>query len=157
MTTESRRLSRPADMLGVIPLCRLQSLIADDAKIFYSNGPQLYCVPQWQAIQYFTALWYFAHNIQAKICSLGVARYVRCLSFIARKISKIMFFSSAKFLKFLLQVSTNIVRKYCGPVDVWWSIFESYFCQKEEICFLPNKSPRLSANAMAQHSSQWVW
>ncbi|CAN6482546.1 unnamed protein product [Victoria cruziana] len=54
-------------------------------------------------------------------------------------------------------VSTNIVRKYCGPVDVWWSIFESYFCQKEEICFLPNKSPRLSANAMAQHSSQWVW
>ncbi|XP_031493553.1 uncharacterized protein LOC116259782 isoform X2 [Nymphaea colorata] len=54
-------------------------------------------------------------------------------------------------------VSTNIARKYCGPVDVWWSIFESYFCQKEEICFLPNKSPCLSANAMAQHSSQWVW
>ncbi|KAF3792099.1 putative N-acetylglucosaminyl-phosphatidylinositol de-N-acetylase [Nymphaea thermarum] len=53
-------------------------------------------------------------------------------------------------------ISTNIARKYCGPVDVWWSIFESYFCQTEEICFLPNKSPCLSANAMAQHSSQWV-
>ncbi|KAK2987099.1 hypothetical protein RJ640_009558 [Escallonia rubra] len=54
-------------------------------------------------------------------------------------------------------VSTNTLRKYSGPVDVWLSILYTMHYPKGEMHCLLNEHPRKSYVAMAQHMSQWVW
>ncbi|KAI4295752.1 hypothetical protein L6164_035763 [Bauhinia variegata] len=54
-------------------------------------------------------------------------------------------------------VSTNILRKYSGPVDVWLSMCFSILHKNGTMQCFVNKHPRRSFLAMAQHSSQWVW
>ncbi|XP_057472073.1 uncharacterized protein LOC130760680 isoform X3 [Actinidia eriantha] len=54
-------------------------------------------------------------------------------------------------------VSTSILRKYSGPVDIWLSlIYAMYYGNGETHCVL-NENPRKSYMAMAQHRSQWIW
>ncbi|KAF5176723.1 Pentatricopeptide repeat-containing protein [Thalictrum thalictroides] len=53
-------------------------------------------------------------------------------------------------------VSTSIVRKYSGPLDVWLSIRSAKNSRGQMYCLL-NKHPRKSFTAMAQHQSQWIW
>ncbi|KAK8472407.1 hypothetical protein PHAVU_002G198500 [Phaseolus vulgaris] len=54
-------------------------------------------------------------------------------------------------------VSTNILRKYSGPVDIWLSIFLAMLHSNGTMHCLVNENSRRSFKAMAQHSSQWVW
>ncbi|XP_068326135.1 uncharacterized protein [Pyrus communis] len=54
-------------------------------------------------------------------------------------------------------VSTNIFRKYSGPVDIWLSSLNPMQSSHEVVHCLLNEQPRKSFLAMAQHSSQWVW
>ncbi|GMY06329.1 N-acetylglucosaminyl-phosphatidylinositol de-N-acetylase isoform X1 [Fagus crenata] len=54
-------------------------------------------------------------------------------------------------------VSTNILRKYIGPVDIWLSILDAMRHSGEVMHCLLNEHPQKSFLAMAQHSSQWVW
>ncbi|XP_062109210.1 uncharacterized protein LOC133819858 isoform X1 [Humulus lupulus] len=53
-------------------------------------------------------------------------------------------------------VSTNIVRKYSGPLDIWFSYLYATLSGGEMRCLL-NEHTQKSFLAMAQHSSQWVW
>lgn len=55
------------------------------------------------------------------------------------------------------QVSTNILRKYIGPLDIWFSILDAMQHSGEVMHCLLNEHPQKSFLAMAQHSSQWVW
>lgn len=61
------------------------------------------------------------------------------------------------FLIHCLQVSTNILRKYSGPLDIWLSIIHAMQHSGEVMHCLLNEHPQKSFLAMAQHSSQWVW
>ncbi|KAL6338352.1 hypothetical protein AAG906_018723 [Vitis piasezkii] len=54
-------------------------------------------------------------------------------------------------------VSTNILRKYSGPIDIWLSILSSMRYPSENMHCLLNENPHKSFLAMAQHRSQWVW
>ncbi|RVW64301.1 hypothetical protein CK203_052315 [Vitis vinifera] len=54
-------------------------------------------------------------------------------------------------------VSTNILRKYSGPIDIWLSILSSMCYPSENMHCLLNENPHKSFLAMAQHQSQWVW
>lgn len=54
-------------------------------------------------------------------------------------------------------VSTNILRKYSGPVDIWLSGYMASCKPGGEVLCLINEYPRKSFLAMAQHMSQWVW
>nr|XP_009757916.1 PREDICTED: probable N-acetylglucosaminyl-phosphatidylinositol de-N-acetylase isoform X2 [Nicotiana sylvestris]XP_009757917.1 PREDICTED: probable N-acetylglucosaminyl-phosphatidylinositol de-N-acetylase isoform X2 [Nicotiana sylvestris] len=54
-------------------------------------------------------------------------------------------------------ISTNILRKYSGPVDIWLSILSAKFHLRGVVHCLLNEHPRRSLAAMAQHKSQWVW
>lgn len=54
-------------------------------------------------------------------------------------------------------VSTNILRKYSGPVDIWLSMFWAMLHSDGTMQCLVNEHSRRSFKAMAQHSSQWVW
>ncbi|KAI6694247.1 hypothetical protein NL676_021957 [Syzygium grande] len=54
-------------------------------------------------------------------------------------------------------VSTNILRKYSGPVDFWISTLFNSRCPTGSVHCLMNENPRRSFIAMSQHSSQWVW
>ncbi|XP_042503549.1 N-acetylglucosaminyl-phosphatidylinositol de-N-acetylase-like isoform X2 [Macadamia integrifolia] len=54
-------------------------------------------------------------------------------------------------------ISTNIMRKYSGPVDIWLSILCAFFYPRGEMFCLLNQYPNKSFLAMAQHRSQWVW
>ncbi|KAK9278166.1 hypothetical protein L1049_027726 [Liquidambar formosana] len=54
-------------------------------------------------------------------------------------------------------VSTNILRKYSGPVDIWFSIFWALHYPSGQMHCLLNEHPQKSFLAMAQHTSQWVW
>ncbi|KAL8100796.1 uncharacterized protein LOC141686740 isoform X2 [Apium graveolens] len=53
-------------------------------------------------------------------------------------------------------VSTNLWRKYSGPIDIWLSLLNALRCSDKLHCLL-NGQPRRSYVAMAQHMSQWVW
>ncbi|XP_026657335.1 probable N-acetylglucosaminyl-phosphatidylinositol de-N-acetylase isoform X3 [Phoenix dactylifera] len=53
-------------------------------------------------------------------------------------------------------ISTSILRKYSGPVDIWFSILCSLSSGRQMYC-IPNSLPRKSYLAMAEHESQWVW
>ncbi|XAR48703.1 N-acetylglucosaminylphosphatidylinositol deacetylase [Bertholletia excelsa] len=54
-------------------------------------------------------------------------------------------------------VSTNILRKYSGPLDVWLSLVLAMYNKNGELYCLLNAQPHKSYAAMAQHESQWVW
>ncbi|PKU69295.1 N-acetylglucosaminyl-phosphatidylinositol de-N-acetylase isoform X1 [Dendrobium catenatum] len=54
-------------------------------------------------------------------------------------------------------ISTNIFRKYIGPVDIWSSISSALSDHSGSICCLPNQNPLKCYQAMAEHYSQWVW
>ncbi|KAK7363256.1 hypothetical protein VNO77_05390 [Canavalia gladiata] len=54
-------------------------------------------------------------------------------------------------------VSTNILRKYSGPVDIWLSMFWTMLHSNGTMQCLVNENSCRSFNAMAQHLSQWVW
>ncbi|KAK3442945.1 hypothetical protein EUGRSUZ_B03172 [Eucalyptus grandis] len=54
-------------------------------------------------------------------------------------------------------VSTNILRKYSGPVDFWISMLFALLSPTGSAHCLMNENPRRSFIAMSQHSSQWVW
>ncbi|KAJ0693278.1 putative N-acetylglucosaminylphosphatidylinositol deacetylase [Helianthus annuus] len=54
-------------------------------------------------------------------------------------------------------VSTNIIRKYSGPVDIWFSLWSAQNSLNGQMHCLLNENPRRSYAAMSQHSSQWVW
>lgn len=54
-------------------------------------------------------------------------------------------------------ISTSIIRKYSGPLDIWYSILYSLRLGKGEThCFF-GKYPHMCFLAMGQHSSQWLW
>ena len=55
------------------------------------------------------------------------------------------------------QISTSILRKYSGPVDIWLSLLSAKFHLSGVRHCLLNEHPRRSLAAMAQHKSQWVW
>lgn len=54
-------------------------------------------------------------------------------------------------------VSTNILRKYSGPIDVWLSMSWVMLPSNGTMQCLVNEHSRRSFIAMAQHKSQWVW
>ncbi|KAK3231982.1 hypothetical protein Dsin_003863 [Dipteronia sinensis] len=54
-------------------------------------------------------------------------------------------------------ISTNILRKYIGPLDIWLSIFSATHHSGSQMNCLLNEHPRKSFQAMSQHLSQWVW
>ncbi|XP_010940401.4 LOW QUALITY PROTEIN: uncharacterized protein [Elaeis guineensis] len=54
-------------------------------------------------------------------------------------------------------ISTNILRKYSGPVDIWLSILCSLSNPGRQMYCIPNSLPRKSYRAMAEHESQWIW
>ncbi|KAG8649050.1 N-acetylglucosaminyl-phosphatidylinositol de-N-acetylase isoform X1 [Manihot esculenta] len=53
-------------------------------------------------------------------------------------------------------VSTNIFRKYSGPIDIWLSMLLAIKDTDRMHCLL-NEQPKKSFHAMSEHSSQWVW
>ncbi|XP_044511376.1 N-acetylglucosaminyl-phosphatidylinositol de-N-acetylase-like isoform X5 [Mangifera indica] len=55
-------------------------------------------------------------------------------------------------------ISTNIFRKYSGPLDIWLSILSSamHYPRGKFQCLL-NEHPGKSFLAMSEHRSQWVW
>ncbi|KAI3709847.1 hypothetical protein L2E82_39615 [Cichorium intybus] len=54
-------------------------------------------------------------------------------------------------------MSTNIIRKYSGPVDIWLSFWSANSSLKGQMHCLLNEHPFRSYAAMSQHLSQWVW
>uniref|UniRef100_A0A7N0T749 N-acetylglucosaminylphosphatidylinositol deacetylase n=1 Tax=Kalanchoe fedtschenkoi TaxID=63787 RepID=A0A7N0T749_KALFE len=54
-------------------------------------------------------------------------------------------------------VSTNLLRKYSGPVDIWFSIMYAMCCPSGQVHCLLTDDPSKSFQAMVQHMSQWVW
>nr|GFA65259.1 probable N-acetylglucosaminyl-phosphatidylinositol de-N-acetylase isoform X1 [Tanacetum cinerariifolium] len=54
-------------------------------------------------------------------------------------------------------VSTNIIRKYSGLVDIWLSLWSAQSSLNGQMQCLLNEHPRRSYAAMSQHLSQWVW
>ncbi|KAL9685726.1 hypothetical protein QQ045_023177 [Rhodiola kirilowii] len=54
-------------------------------------------------------------------------------------------------------LSTNILRKYIGPIDIWFSIIFGMCFPSGQLYCLINGNPSKSFQAMAQHRSQWIW
>lgn len=54
-------------------------------------------------------------------------------------------------------ISTGIIRKYVGPIDIWLSIISTLSGQSRSIYCLTNQHPLKSYQAMSEHYSQWVW
>ncbi|PRQ18206.1 putative N-acetylglucosaminylphosphatidylinositol deacetylase [Rosa chinensis] len=71
--------------------------------------------------------------------------------------SKFLLASSQRKVEAWELVSTNIFRKYSGPVDIWFFKLYSMQCSNKMLHCLVNQQPRKSFLAMAQHASQWVW
>ncbi|KAI3455155.1 hypothetical protein Pfo_011818 [Paulownia fortunei] len=72
-------------------------------------------------------------------------------------VRKLLHDASGRHLEAWELVSTNIVRKYIGPVDIWLSILFARHQKNGQSHCLLNLDPQKSYAAMAQHSSQWVW
>ncbi|KAK6123797.1 hypothetical protein DH2020_042466 [Rehmannia glutinosa] len=72
-------------------------------------------------------------------------------------VRKLLHDVSGRHLEAWELVSTNILRKYIGPVDIWLSILFARYQRNGQSHCLVNSDPRRSYAAMAQHSSQWVW
>ncbi|XP_059666184.1 uncharacterized protein LOC132311998 isoform X2 [Cornus florida] len=74
-----------------------------------------------------------------------------------RGVSKLLHDTLQRNIEAWELVSTNILRKYSGPVDIWFSfVYAMYYSSGQMHCLL-NKHPQKSYAAMAQHMSQWVW
>uniref|UniRef100_A0A803Q710 N-acetylglucosaminylphosphatidylinositol deacetylase n=1 Tax=Cannabis sativa TaxID=3483 RepID=A0A803Q710_CANSA len=71
-------------------------------------------------------------------------------------VRRLLYDGSQKDIEAWELVSTNIVRKYSGPLDVWFSHFYAILSGGGTMCLL-NEHTQKSFLAMAQHSSQWVW
>jgi N-acetylglucosaminylphosphatidylinositol deacetylase len=54
-------------------------------------------------------------------------------------------------------VSTNMLRKYSGPLELCAPVLKRIFSDEEKLHHLVNPSPRTSIVAMSRHKSQWVW
>lgn len=54
-------------------------------------------------------------------------------------------------------ISTSILRKYSGPMDIWLSNLNAQCYPREQMYCLLNARPYKSYLAMAAHYSQWVW
>lgn len=54
-------------------------------------------------------------------------------------------------------MTTNILRKYSGPLDIWLSILSTTQYRRGQVHCLLNEHPKKSFLAMSQHHSQWVW
>eukprot|EP00252_Welwitschia_mirabilis_P000821 TRINITY_DN10805_c0_g1_i1.p1 TRINITY_DN10805_c0_g1~~TRINITY_DN10805_c0_g1_i1.p1 ORF type:complete len:173 (+),score=20.32 TRINITY_DN10805_c0_g1_i1:345-863(+) len=54
-------------------------------------------------------------------------------------------------------LTTNVMRKYSGPLDIWLSILYTLWLSKGTSYCVFNKRPYLCFVAMAQHDSQWIW
>ncbi|XP_076949102.1 uncharacterized protein LOC143621617 isoform X2 [Bidens hawaiensis] len=54
-------------------------------------------------------------------------------------------------------VSTNIIRKYSGPIDIWFSLRSAQSSLNGQMHCVLNEYPRRSYAAMSQHLSQWAW
>ncbi|KAH9608419.1 hypothetical protein KSS87_021353 [Heliosperma pusillum] len=53
-------------------------------------------------------------------------------------------------------MSTNMLRKYSGPLDIWMSSYMAWHHSNTKPFCLINEHPIRSFCAMAQHKSQWV-
>ncbi|KAF9615670.1 hypothetical protein IFM89_026024 [Coptis chinensis] len=60
------------------------------------------------------------------------------------------------WLLIYFQLSTSIIRKYSGPIDLWLSALLGSSSRGQRHCLL-NEHPVKSFMAMAQHQSQWIW
>ncbi|KAG8379571.1 hypothetical protein BUALT_Bualt07G0102800 [Buddleja alternifolia] len=74
-----------------------------------------------------------------------------------RGVRKLLHDSSERHFEAWELVTINILRKYSGPVDIWFSILSAIFQTNGQSHCLLNLDPRKSYAAMAQHSSQWIW
>uniref|UniRef100_A0A5B7CCP9 N-acetylglucosaminylphosphatidylinositol deacetylase n=1 Tax=Davidia involucrata TaxID=16924 RepID=A0A5B7CCP9_DAVIN len=72
-------------------------------------------------------------------------------------IRKLLSVTSQRNIEAWELVSTNILRKYSGPVDIWLSIISAMIYPNGQMHCLLNEHPCKSHTAMAQHMSQWVW
>ncbi|CAN8279859.1 unnamed protein product [Cochlearia groenlandica] len=72
-----------------------------------------------------------------------------------RGVLKFLQSNSDRNIKAWELVSLDILRKYCGPIDIWLSILSGKIYPSKVI--IVNEQPRKSIEAMSQHSSQWVW
>ncbi|XP_010275006.1 PREDICTED: N-acetylglucosaminyl-phosphatidylinositol de-N-acetylase isoform X1 [Nelumbo nucifera] len=54
-------------------------------------------------------------------------------------------------------LSTSIIRKYSGPVDLWLSVLYAHYYQRGQMHCLLNENPCKSFLVMSQHESQWIW
>ncbi|XP_057749996.1 uncharacterized protein LOC130968633 isoform X1 [Arachis stenosperma] len=71
--------------------------------------------------------------------------------------SKLLYDTLQKDIDVWELVSTNILRKYSGPIDIWLTMIWAMLHSSGTIQYLVNEHPRRSYRAMAQHASQWVW
>nr|XP_043613050.1 probable N-acetylglucosaminyl-phosphatidylinositol de-N-acetylase isoform X2 [Erigeron canadensis] len=74
-----------------------------------------------------------------------------------RGVRKFMLDTSLQEVEAWELVSTNIIRKYSGPVDIWLSFLGAQNSHYEPIHCLLNVNPLRSYAAMSEHLSQWVW
>ncbi|CAG7865887.1 unnamed protein product [Brassica rapa] len=72
-----------------------------------------------------------------------------------RGVVKFLQTNSERNIKAWELVSLNIIRKYCGPIDIWLSILSAK--RHGSKVSIINEQPLKSYEAMAQHLSQWVW
>ncbi|RYR64314.1 hypothetical protein Ahy_A03g010447 isoform D [Arachis hypogaea] len=70
--------------------------------------------------------------------------------------SKLLYDTLQKDIDVWELVSTNILRKYSGPIDIWLTMIWAMLHSSGTIQYLVNEHPRRSYCAMAQHASQWV-
>lgn len=54
-------------------------------------------------------------------------------------------------------VSTNILRKYSGLLELCVPLVNHYCSDEDKVHYLANPSPWTSIVAMSRHRSQWVW
>ncbi|XP_059668611.1 probable N-acetylglucosaminyl-phosphatidylinositol de-N-acetylase isoform X1 [Cornus florida] len=75
-----------------------------------------------------------------------------------RGVSKLLHDTPQRNIEAWELVSTNILRKYTGPVDIWFSfVYATTYYPSGQMRCLVNEHPQKSYAAMAQHTSQWVW
>ncbi|KAJ7946147.1 N-acetylglucosaminyl-phosphatidylinositol de-N-acetylase [Quillaja saponaria] len=72
-------------------------------------------------------------------------------------VCKLIYDTSQRDVEAWELVSTNILRKYSGPVDIWFSVLGVMQHSSGRMHCLVNEHCRRSFLAMAQHKSQWVW
>ncbi|KAI3681136.1 hypothetical protein L6452_35920 [Arctium lappa] len=74
-----------------------------------------------------------------------------------RGVQRFMLDTSQREIEAWELVSTNIVRKYSGPIDIWLSFWSAQRSLNGQMHCLLNEHPFRSYVAMSQHLSQWVW